>query len=77
MILLLGTLFLSVGLIYVLHTIFFKKMPKIISYTILFLIVFGMLLTFTVHGIWLALTTLILGNIWIKHFAKKSNKAAT
>jgi len=68
MFLLLGTFFLAVGVIYVLHTLLFKKLPKSLSYFILYVVVFGMIATLTVHGIWLGLTTFILGVLWLRYF---------
>ncbi|MBS3945869.1 MAG: hypothetical protein KGZ42_10250 [Melioribacter sp.] len=77
MILLLGTLFLSLGIIYVLHSLIFSKIPKSLSYFILFTVVIGMFATLTVHGIWLGLTILIFGVVWLKNFYKRSNSATS
>lgn len=77
MILLLGTFFLSIGILYVLHTLLFSKIPRLVSYLILITVVFGMLATLTVHGIWLGLTTLIFGVIWLKYFYKRRSSTAS
>lgn len=70
MFLLLGTFLLALGLIIILNVMLFNKIPKIISYSIIYITSGLLFLTVTVHGIWLGLTILILGTLWIKYFVK-------
>jgi len=72
MILLLGTLFLSVGIIALLHFYLYRLVPKILSYVVTFAIGFMFLFTATVHGIWLGLSIIIIGFFWLRIF--KINK---
>ena len=66
MILLLGTLFLSVGIIVLLHLYIYRKAPRALSYVITFAIGFAFLFTATVHGIWLGLSIMVIGFFWIR-----------
>ncbi|HQF42667.1 MAG TPA: hypothetical protein PK073_07110 [Ignavibacteriaceae bacterium] len=71
MFLVIGTFLLALGLITVFHNIFFKRLPKTISYILLFIITSLLFFTKTVHGIWLGLTILIFGFLWVKFFVKR------
>ncbi len=66
MFLFIGTLFLAAGLIWVLNSFIYKKLPKNISYIITLVIGIGFLITGTVHGIWLGLTIIIIGLLWLR-----------
>jgi len=66
MVLLLGTLFLSVGIIALLHSYVYRKAPRALSCIITFAIGFMFLFTATVHGIWLGLSIIIIGFFWIR-----------
>ena len=66
MVLLLGTLFLSVGIIALLPFYLYRKVPKLLSYIITFAIGFIFLFTATVHGIWLGLSIFIIGFFWLR-----------
>ncbi|KAF0151143.1 MAG: hypothetical protein FD143_2178 [Ignavibacteria bacterium] len=68
MILFLGTHFLAIGVVFLLHIILYKRVPKSLSYFVLYLVSFGMLSTVTVHGIWLGLTTLIIGTLCLRYY---------
>ena len=71
MFLIVGAFLLAVGLIIVFHNVIFKKMPKTIGYIVLFITTGLLFFTRTVHGIWLGLTILIVGFIWLKYFVRK------
>jgi len=76
MFLILGAAFLSIGVLYVLHVLLFTRMPKIVSFSILFLVSIGMIATLTVHGFWLGLTLLVIGVLWLRfiHRQKEATK---
>lgn len=71
MFLFVGTFLLSLSLIAVLHIYIFKKVHPIISKIIIAFIGIGSIFTLTVHGIWLGLTILILGFLWLKNYQPK------
>lgn len=71
MFLLLGTFLLGLGLIIVFNIIIFKKLPTVFGYAIVFITTGFLFFTKTVHGIWLGLTILILGVLWLKFFVSK------
>jgi len=71
MFLVVGTFLLALGLVMVFNQIIFKKLPKPVGYIVLFLVSGLLFFTRTVHGIWLGLTILIIGFIWLKYFVKK------
>ncbi len=71
MFLVIGTFLLALGLVMVFNQIIFKKLPKPVGYIVLFLVSGLLFFTRTVHGIWLGLTILIIGFIWLKYFVKK------
>jgi hypothetical protein len=71
MFLVIGTFLLALGLVMVFNQIVFKKLPKPFGYIVLSLTAGLLILTRTVHGIWLGLTILIIGFIWLKYFVKK------
>lgn len=71
MFLIIGTFLLAAGLVIVFHNIFFKNLPKSVGYIILFVTTGLLFFTGTVHGIWLGLTILVFGFIWLKYFVKK------
>jgi len=71
MFLLLGTFLLGLGLIIVFNIIVFKKLPPVFGYAIIFLTAGFLFFTKTVHGIWLGLTILILGVLWLKFIESK------
>jgi hypothetical protein len=74
MFLVIGAFLLAAGLVMVFNQIVFKKLPKLFGYIVLFLTVGLLLFTRTVHGIWLGLTLLIIGVIWLKYFVEKKEK---
>lgn len=71
MFLLLGTFLLGLGLIIVFNIFVFKKLPPVFGYATVFLTAGILFFTKTVHGIWLGLTILILGVLWLKFFGSK------
>lgn len=74
MFLVIGTFLLAAGLVMVFNQIIFKKMPKPAGYIVLFLTAGLLFLTKTVHGIWLGLTIIIIGFIWLKYFVNKKGE---
>lgn len=70
MFLIVGTIFLAVGLITVFQLTLFNRLPKSFSYAIIFIVAGLLIFTKTVHGIWLALTIIIIGVLWLKFFVK-------
>jgi hypothetical protein len=74
MFLIIGTFLLSAGLVMVFNQVIFKRLPKTIGYIVIFLTSGLLFFTRTVHGIWLGLTILVIGFIWLKYFVKKKIK---
>lgn len=74
MFLVVGTLLLAVGLIIVFQLTLFHRLPKAFSYAVIFITAGLLLFTKTVHGIWLGLSIVILGVLWIKFFLKNNRQ---
>lgn len=66
-----GVLALSIGIIAVLHIYIFRRLPGLLSKIIDISIGIASIFTLTVHGIWLGLTIIILGLLWL--YPKKAN----
>lgn len=70
MFLVVGTFLLAAGIVLIINQIIFRRLPKPIGYTVIFITAGLLIITGTVHGIWLGLTFLIFGYIWLKYFVK-------
>ncbi|MFZ2323284.1 MAG: hypothetical protein WAV89_06270 [Ignavibacteriaceae bacterium] len=75
MFLVVGTLLLPAGIVLIINQIIFRRLPKPFGYTVIYLTAGLLIFTGTVHGIWLGITILIIGYIWLKYFVK--NKVRT
>lgn len=74
MVLLIGSVALAIGIVFLLNIFIFKHLPKFINYLITFIIGLSAIATRTVHGIWLGLCILVLGLSWLKLFYKPKTK---
>lgn len=71
MFLVVGTFLLAAGIVLIINQIIFRRLPKPIGFTVIYLTAGLLIFTGTVHGIWLGLTILIIGYIWLKYFVKE------
>lgn len=77
MFLIVGTFILSVGIVVLLHRMITVRFGIIVSRLVLLLIVISLLFTGTVHGIWLALTVMIVGYLWLEYYSNKLKSIIT
>lgn len=75
MFLLIGSFLMAIGLLLVLHLLIFTKAHKIIDYIIVIIIGMALIISLSVHGVWLGMMIIIIGILWIKFFKKNKQNS--
>lgn len=71
MVLLIGVILLAIGIVYMIHRLITVRFGVVVSRIVLFIVSFSLILSATVHGIWLGLSVLIIGYLWLEYYGKK------